>query len=231
MGRFTEDMGRLRDDIEAKRVARQTFIEDNRQEVADAAQAFISDLKSTVETLQADFRAAHADMADAARTDRNAFLTRLGGAVADLRAEAGERRATVRDELAETAAETRADLEQATAAIRDDVAQMQDGFRQARGVMAVEVKAAGQSFVANIVDAVADLQRQTLQMVGDFADERAAGRRAWRGEPAPAKAPPPAPAKAKPAPKAKAAPPSPPPPVMEKPKPVEMMEMGEHQDG
>ncbi|WP_295438076.1 hypothetical protein [uncultured Thiodictyon sp.] len=84
MGRFTEDMGRLRDEIESERMARQTLIADTRQEVTDAAHAFISNLKSSVETLQTNFRETHADMAQAARADRNAFLAQLGGTVADL---------------------------------------------------------------------------------------------------------------------------------------------------
>ena len=84
MGRFAEDMGRLRDEIESERIARQTLIADTRQEVSDAAHAFISDLKATVETLQSDFREAHADMAEAARADRNAFIAQLGSSVAEL---------------------------------------------------------------------------------------------------------------------------------------------------
>jgi uncharacterized protein YukE len=101
MGRFAEDMARLRDEIEADRSARQTLIADTRQEVADAAQAFISDLKDSVQTLQADFREAHASMVETARADRAAFLDQLGGSVADLQREtvslvkdlAGERQA------------------------------------------------------------------------------------------------------------------------------------------
>jgi len=84
MGRFADDMGRLRDDIDAQRAARQTLIADTRQEVTDAARAFISDLKTGVQSLQTEFREAHADMAATARADRNAFLTQLGHAVADL---------------------------------------------------------------------------------------------------------------------------------------------------
>jgi hypothetical protein len=181
MGRFTEDMGRLREEIESERIARHTLISDTRQEVAEAAHAFISDLKHTVETLQTDFRVAHADMAQAARSDRNAFLARLGGAVADIRVAVANRQAAVRDELAASAAQARAEREQATAVLREDVAALQDGFQQARGVMAMEVRTAGQAFVSGIVGAVADLQQQTVQMVGDFAGERAAGRAAWRG--------------------------------------------------
>lgn len=207
MGRFTEDMGRLRDEIQSERMARQNLIADTRQEVTDAANAFISDLKTSVETLQTNFREEHADMAQAARADRNAFLARLGGAVADIRVAAANRQASVRDLLAETAAESRADREQATAAMRDEVAQLTDAFRDARAVMAMEVRTAGQSFVSDIVGAVADIQRHTQQLVGEFAGERNSARQAWRGEAQkPAAAPPPPAAtpkaQAKPAPKA-----------------------------
>ena len=41
MGRFTEDMGRLRYEIQSDRIARQTLIADTRQEVTDAAHAFM----------------------------------------------------------------------------------------------------------------------------------------------------------------------------------------------
>ena len=189
MGRFTEDMGRLRDEIESERIARQTLIADTRQEVTEAAHAFISDLKNTVGTLQADFRAEHADMAESARSDRNAFLARLGGAVADIRVAAAERQASVREALAESAAQARDERAQSNAQLRDEVAALQDGFKHARGVMSMEVRAAGQSFVSGIVGAVADIQRETMQLVGDFADERGAGRAAWRGAASKAAAP------------------------------------------
>jgi len=219
MGRFTEDMGRLRDEIESERQSRQNLIADTRQEVTAAAHAFISDLKGSVESLQAGFREAHADMAESARADRNAFLARLGGAVADIRAEAADRQAAVRDALAEAAAEARSERKQALSQMRGDVAQMQDGFHRARVDMAMDVRAAGQSFVSGIVGAVGDLQRQTMQMVGDFASERGAARMAWRGEaPKPAAPPPPPPppppvarpkAQAKPHPKPQAKAPEP----------------------
>lgn len=87
MGRFAEDMARLRDEIEADRSARHTLIAETRQEVADAAHAFISDLKESVQTLQADFRESHATMVETARADRAAFLDQLGGTVAELQRE------------------------------------------------------------------------------------------------------------------------------------------------
>ncbi|HYN79691.1 MAG TPA: hypothetical protein VES73_18065 [Lamprocystis sp. (in: g-proteobacteria)] len=192
MGRFTEDMGRLRDEITADRLARHTLIDDTRQEVTDAAHAFMRDLKDSVETLQVNFREAHADMAETTRADRNAFLARLGGAVADIRVNAANRQAAVREEFVQTVAASRAQREQATAAIRDDVSQLMDGFQNARGVMSMEVRAAGQSFVSGIVDTVAGLQRQTQQLVGEFAGERSAARQAWRGQASAPAAPAPA---------------------------------------
>jgi uncharacterized protein YukE len=80
MGRFTEDMGRLRDEIESDRHARQAKVVETRQA--------ISDLKDSVEALQADFREAHADMAQAGRADRHAFLGQLGNAVANIQRQA-----------------------------------------------------------------------------------------------------------------------------------------------
>ncbi len=101
MGRFTDDMGRLRQDIESQRDARHSMIANNRQEVAEAAQAFMSDLRDRVENLQTGFRQAHAEMAADLRAGHQAYLQRLGTAVADLQREttdlvghlAGERNA------------------------------------------------------------------------------------------------------------------------------------------
>ena len=84
MGRFTDDMGRLRQDIESQRDARYTMIANNRQEVAAAAQAFMSDLRDRVEGLQSGFRQSHAEMAASLRASHQAYLQQLGTAVADL---------------------------------------------------------------------------------------------------------------------------------------------------
>ena len=113
MWSLTEDMGRLRDEIARERIARQTLINDNRQEVADAAHAFMRDLKVSVETM---------------RVDRMAFLARVSCAVADSRVEA-------------------ADLQ---AKRKQEVAHLLDDFQRARGVMAIEIRAADQSFVSDI---------------------------------------------------------------------------------
>ena len=91
--------------------------------------------------------------------------------------------------------------------------------------MAVEVRAAGQAFVADVVGAVVDIKRQADALVDEFADERRAGAQAWRaGAAKPATTPK---AKAasepvKPAPKAKPkAAVLPEPPVKAAEKPVE----------
>jgi len=90
--------------------------------------------------------------------------------------------------------------------------------------MAVEIRTAGQSFVSGIVGAVSDLQRQTMQMVGDFSSERGAARMAWRGtapKPAAPPPPPPPPAVAEPAARPKAQAKAHPKPQTKAPEPAE----------
>ncbi|MFB1486397.1 MULTISPECIES: hypothetical protein [unclassified Thiocapsa] len=191
MGRFTEDMGRLRDEIASDRTNRHTLIAETREEISASALAFMTDLKDSVETLQSRFRADFAEMAQSNRADRNAFITQLGTDVANLRVEAAAQRDAGRRAFIESAAEARAERASQGAAMREDVAQLQDGFRRARGEMATEVRAAGQAFVSDIVDAVTGLRRETIQLVDDLGRERASAREAWRsGMP---KAPPPVP--------------------------------------
>lgn len=181
MGRFTEDMGRLRDEIASDRIARHTLIDETREEVSASALAFMTDLKDSVEALQSRFHADFAEMAQSNRADRNAFMTKLGRDVADLRVEAAAQRDAARRAFTESAAEARAERASQGAAMRADVARMQDGFRRARGEMATEVRAAGQAFVSDIVDAVTGLRRETMQLVDDLSRERSSAREAWRG--------------------------------------------------
>lgn len=191
MGQFTEDMGRLRDEIASDRTNRHTLIAETREEISASALAFMTDLKDSVETLQSRFRADFAEMAQSNRADRNAFITHLGTDVANLRVEAAAQREAGRRAFIESAAEARAERASQNAALREDVAQLQDGFRRTRGEMATEVRAAGEAFVSDIVDAVTGLRRDTIQLVDDLSRERASAREAWRG--GMPKAPPPAP--------------------------------------
>ncbi|WP_213460250.1 hypothetical protein [Thiocapsa sp.] len=192
MGQFTEDMGRLRDEIASDRTNRHTLIAETREEISASALAFMTDLKDSVETLQSRFRADFAEMAQSNRADRNAFMTHLGTDVANLRVEAAAQREAGRRAFIESAAEARAERASQNAAMREDVAQLQDGFRRTRGEMATEVRAAGEAFVSDIVDAVTGLRRDTIQLVDDLSRERASAREAWRGG-MPKAPPPPAP--------------------------------------
>lgn len=192
MGQFTEDMGRLRDEIASDRTNRHTLIAETREEISASALAFMTDLKDTVETLQSRFRADFAEMAQSNRADRNAFMTHLGTDVANLRVEAAAQREAGRRAFIESAAEARAERASQNAAMREDVAQLQDGFRRTRAEMATEVRAAGEAFVSDIVDAVTGLRRDTIQLVDDLSRERASAREAWRGG-MPKAPPPPAP--------------------------------------
>ncbi|NCC29415.1 MAG: hypothetical protein EOM22_15095, partial [Gammaproteobacteria bacterium] len=127
MGRFTEDMGRLRDEIAEERNARQNLITETRAEISANALAFMTDLKDSVETLQNRFRADFAEMAQSNRAERNAFMAKLGGDVADLRIEAAAQRDASRRAFSEAASAARAERASQGAAMREDVARLQDG--------------------------------------------------------------------------------------------------------
>lgn len=181
MGHFTEDMGRLRDEIESDRIARQTLIAETREEISASAHAFMTELKDRVETLQSQFRADFAGMAQSNRAERNAFVTHLSTDVANLRVEAAAQREASRQAFNDATAAARSERASQNAAMREDVAQLQDGFRRARGEMATEVRAAGQAFVSDIVNAVTGLRQDTIQLVDQLTRERASARAAWRG--------------------------------------------------
>jgi hypothetical protein len=212
MGRFTEDMGRLRDEIASERIVRHRLIAETREEISASALAFMTDLKDSVENLQSRFRVDLADMAQAGRADRNAFITQLGSDVADLRVAAAARRDEARRAFIESAAAARAERASQLAAMREEGARLQEGFRRDRGEMAVEVRTAGLAFVTDIVDAVTGLRRETMQIVDDLSRERVSAREAWRGGQPKASPPPPVArpkAQAKPMPKAAQQPGSP----------------------
>jgi methyl-accepting chemotaxis protein len=70
-------MTRLHDEIAALRDSREGFI--------GACEAFVKGVRDDVSAMRADFRSAHAEMAQEARTGRQAFASHVRETVADLR--------------------------------------------------------------------------------------------------------------------------------------------------
>jgi hypothetical protein len=79
MGQLTDDMTRLRGEMIALRDGREAFI--------GACEAFVKGLKDDVFAMRADFRSAHAQTAQEARSGRQAFTSDVRETVAGLRKE------------------------------------------------------------------------------------------------------------------------------------------------
>jgi predicted flap endonuclease-1-like 5' DNA nuclease len=100
MGLLTDDMTRLRDDIDAlhnsretfindlmHNVSRETFINDLMHNVAEMhdREAFVSDLRSNVAEMQSNFRNGHAEMARKLIDDLRTFVSGLKADVSDMK--------------------------------------------------------------------------------------------------------------------------------------------------
>ncbi len=113
MGRLTDDMTRLRNETDALHEARETFVEDLKQDVAE---------------MKAGFQGTHAEMAGKMKTDLSAFVSSLASSVSEMKA--GFHNACV--EMAKTTKSERmeflSDLEQAVADLKREVAELQEGF-------------------------------------------------------------------------------------------------------
>jgi hypothetical protein len=107
MGTFTDAMRRLRSETDAMRRSRE---------------AFISDLEDTVTTMRADFRSAHAQMAQQTWAERSAFVSNLRNNVAAMRA-------GFRDSQAQMAHQTGAERSAFVSRLRRTVNSEQRQFR------------------------------------------------------------------------------------------------------
>jgi L-lactate utilization protein LutB len=91
MGQLTDDMRKLRSDINALKASRENF----RKALCHS----IDTLKQEVHTMQSGFRKEHAEMAQQARQQRETFVANVGQQVIKLKQQvAGEMKA-IADEL------------------------------------------------------------------------------------------------------------------------------------
>lgn len=173
MGRMTEDMTRLSDEIIAKRGMRMDFLADLKEAVAD--------LRAATEEMQAGFREAHGDMAADMKAELEASVANLKNTVtatldgfleartsmsAQAKAQLGAFCAELRREAADLQRETNA----MRGAIRDAQAQAARGSREERWAFLEERLA----FLNQFMDQVAHMLAGIKQAQEETA---AAGRR------------------------------------------------------
>jgi predicted flap endonuclease-1-like 5' DNA nuclease len=166
MGLLTDDMTRLRDDIDALHNSRETFINDLMHNVS--RETFINDLMHNVAEMQSDFRNGHAEMARKGQDDREAF-------VSDLRSNVAEMQSNFRNGHAEMARKLIDDLRTFVSGLKADVSDMKQGFRNGHAEMARKLIDYLRTFASNLNKTVANLRQE-------FAADIQGAHRAWFGQ-------------------------------------------------
>lgn len=91
MGHLTDDMARLRAEINALKSSRYAFRNDLSRS--------INQLKEEVASMQNDFRRSHADMAKKSRSERLAFVVSVGREVGELKRQVANHMKGVGDDI------------------------------------------------------------------------------------------------------------------------------------
>jgi len=183
---LTDDMARLRGEIDAIRGTREAFVEDLRH----GTEA----LKGAVSGLREGFSDARAEMGERMKGDHQAFVSNLQTTVCDLQTAVSEMQAGFRDAHAEMAERTRADrrafisdMKANMLSLRTDVSGMQEGFRDACAQMARETDAELSGFLSGLQESVSGLKDTVADLRQNFLADIGGGREAWSG-PSPGKA-------------------------------------------
>jgi len=157
MGRLTDDMTRLRDDIGASRESR--F-------------AFLGQLQQDVENMQAGFRTDHAEIAQTLRAGLHGFVNAMAADVFDLQE-------GFRDEHAAMARRLTGELHAFSSGLSVDVTRMVEGFFNHRAEMAEKTEAGLRAFTNGLKKDVGDMRagfrtdhaemtRRLTDNLGDF---------------------------------------------------------------
>jgi len=186
MGPLTNDMTRLRDDIDALHNNREIFINDLKHDVAemqsnfrnDRAEmarkligdlgAFVSGLKADVSDMQQGFRNDHAEMA-------RKLIGDLGTFVSGLKADVSDMQQGFRNDRAEMARKLIGDLGTFVLGLKADVSGMQQGFHHDHAEMARKLRNDLGTFASNLNKTVAGLRQE-------FASDIEGAHQAWFGQ-------------------------------------------------
>jgi predicted flap endonuclease-1-like 5' DNA nuclease len=165
MGRLTEEMTNLRDEIDALRNGRVEFIA--------GLKSGMSELKSDVADMKQGFRKDHTRMAGNMKGNLNAFKAETEAYVSNLKNDVADMQDNFRSDHAEMARKLKDDLKMFAAGINSSVADLTDLFRNNRTAMAENMKVDLQVFMAAIEKYIEDLKEEVSDLQGDFRRDHA----------------------------------------------------------
>ncbi len=160
MGRFIEEMTRLREDVNTLSNERKAFINNLGKDVAE--------LKSDTAEMQARFRNDHREMAEAEKKKRGDFLNGLTTHVSEMQTGFRRERKENADKSIKELNEFMSDIRTFVSDLGSTVSQMQEEFDKNRTEMASNLRTDLQKAIKNTTDAVSGLKAETLEMQETF---------------------------------------------------------------
>jgi hypothetical protein len=175
MGVLTDDMTRLRGEIDALRGAREALCEGLMQGARN--------LRSAVWGMRADFRKTRADMASRTGAEREATVKGVRRAAGEVRSAAAEMQANFRNVRAEMARQTGKQRSEFVGHLSQSVSDMTTGFHDALSRMSRDVKSTASASLNATRDAVSALKRTVAEFRQDFGGDLSGARQVFFGRP------------------------------------------------
>jgi predicted flap endonuclease-1-like 5' DNA nuclease len=173
MGRLTEDMTNLRDEIDALRNGREEFIA--------GLKHGMSELKSDVADMQQGFRKDHTRMAGNMKDNLKAFMAETESYVSNLKNDVADMQDNFRSDHADMAGRLKENLQMFAAGIKSTVSDLEKQFRNEHAELTGKARAERQMFFSNVKQSIADLKLKTTDLLQEITDDLAGARRAWSG--------------------------------------------------
>lgn len=173
MGLLTDDMTRVRDEIDFLHNSREAFINDLKQNVVD--------IQANVAEMQADFRDSRAQMAQETKAQMEEFVFGVKRAVEGLRKDAVEMQDGFRRAHVDLAKRARADRRAFVSGLKEDVIKMQIDFRDAQARIKKNVKSELSTFISGVKEFVSDMKGTIQNLRNDFLADITGARKAWSG--------------------------------------------------
>ena len=170
MGRLTEEMTNLRDEIDALRNGRVEFIA--------GLKHGMSELKSDVADMQQGFRKDHTRMAGNMKDNLKAFMAETEAYVSNLKNDVADMQDNFRSDHADMADKLKENLQVFVSGVKATVSDLMDLFSDDRVEMAGNMKdnlkafmAETEAYVSNLKNDVADMQDNFRSDHADMADK------------------------------------------------------------
>ncbi|MCF8036102.1 MAG: DUF4332 domain-containing protein [Desulfobacteraceae bacterium] len=173
MGQLNEDMTRLREEIDALRNQRKTFIDDLRRGTGG--------LKQDVYEMQARFRKERAEEAGKTKNDLQAFVSEIKDFISELRDGVEEMREKLGNDHSAMAEKLKGDLGNFMGNMKSEVSGMLSDFQSQRTDSREKTKQEIADFVSGLRQSVAEIQNSVTSLREQYAEDIVEARRAWTG--------------------------------------------------